>query len=329
MNIRPSLEEVKTLAAAGKYKVLPVSCELLSDLCTPIQVLRKLKNVSSHCYILESVEDREKWGRYTFLGFDPKLEVTCLNGEMKVGNLTFQTDDPAVYLRQILNDYKSPRLEGLPPFTGGLVGYFSYDYLTYKEPAARRKTEDTEQFRDVDLMLFDKVIAFDNFRQKIILIVNVDLRYPETGYNKAVRELKSLEDLLRYGAEKSEPGGRLLGEVTPLFDQAAYCSMVEKAKAYIREGDIFQIVLSNRLSAPFEGSLLNTYRILRTLNPSPYMFYFSGTDVEVAGASPETLVKLEDGILHTFPLAGTRPRGKTAQREDRGGGQGTGGRPSL
>ena len=316
MNIRPSLEEVKTLAAAGKYKVLPVSCELLSDLCTPIQVLRKLKNVSSHCYILESVEDREKWGRYTFLGFDPKLEVTCLNGEMKVGNLTFQTDDPAVYLRQILNDYKSPRLEGLPPFTGGLVGYFSYDYLTYKEPAARRKTEDTEQFRDVDLMLFDKVIAFDNFRQKIILIVNVDLRYPETGYNKAVRELKSLEDLLRYGAEKSEPGGRLLGEVTPLFDQAAYCSMVEKAKAYIREGDIFQIVLSNRLSAPFAGSLLNTYRILRTLNPSPYMFYFSGTDVEVAGASPETLVKLEDGILHTFPLAGTRPRGKT-EAEDR------------
>ena len=165
-------------------------------------------------------------------------------------------------------------------------------------------------------MLFDKVIAFDNFRQKIILIVNVDLRYPETGYNKAVRELKSLEDLLRYGSEKSEPGGRLLGEVTPLFDQAAYCSMVEKAKAYIREGDIFQIVLSNRLSAPFEGSLLNTYRILRTLNPSPYMFYFSGTDVEVAGASPETLVKLEDGILHTFPLAGTRPRGKT-EAEDR------------
>ena len=164
MNIRPSLEEVKTLAAAGEYKVLPVSCELLSDLCTPIQALRKLKNVSSHCYILESVEDREKWGRYTFLGFDPKLEVTCQNGEMKVGNLTFQTDDPAVYLRQILNDYKSPRLEGLPPFTGGLVGYFSYDYLTYKEPAARRKTEDTEQFKDVDLMLFDKVIAFDNFR---------------------------------------------------------------------------------------------------------------------------------------------------------------------
>ena len=316
MNVRPSLEEVKALAASGEYRVMPVSCELLSDLCTPIQALRKLKNVSGHCYILESVDGREKWGRYTFLGFDPKLEVTCLNGEMKVGSLTFETDDPSACLRQILNDYKSPRLEGLPPFTGGLVGYFSYDYLTYKEPTAKRKTQDTEQFKDVDLMLFDKVIAFDNFRQKIILMVNVDLRHPETGYNKAVRELMSLADLLLYGEEKREPGGRMLGEVTPLFNQAEYCAMVEKAKNYIREGDIFQIVLSNRLSAPFEGSLLGTYRILRTLNPSPYMFYFSGTDVEVAGASPETLVKLENGVLHTFPLAGTRPRGKT-EAEDK------------
>ncbi len=108
-------------------------------------------------------------------------------------------------------------------------------------------------------------------------------------------------------------GGHLLGDVTPLFDKETYCQMVEKAKHYIHEGDIFQIVLSNRLSAPFEGSLLNTYRILRTMNPSPYMFYFSGTDVEVAGASPETLVKLENGVLHTFPLAGTRPRGKTEE----------------
>ena len=165
-------------------------------------------------------------------------------------------------------------------------------------------------------MLFDKVIAFDNIRQKIVLIVNMPLDEPEMGYNKAVWELRQFIDLLRHGVKKQEPGGKLLGEVTPLFDKEQFCAMVEKAKHYIREGDIFQIVLSNRLSAPFEGSLLNTYRVLRTINPSPYMFYFSGTDVEVAGASPETLVKLEDGILHTFPLAGTRPRGKT-EEEDR------------
>lgn len=165
-------------------------------------------------------------------------------------------------------------------------------------------------------MLFDKVIAFDNFRQKIILIVNMDLSDPETGYNKAILELHQLQELLRFGEKKQEPESHLKGEVTPLFDKETYCGMVEKAKHHIREGDIFQIVLSNRLSAPFEGSLLNTYRVLRTVNPSPYMFYFSGTDVEVAGASPETLVKLEDGVLHTFPLAGTRPRGKT-EAEDK------------
>jgi anthranilate synthase component 1 len=160
-------------------------------------------------------------------------------------------------------------------------------------------------------MLFDKVIAFDNVRQKICLMVNMSLDDCETGYNKAVFELEQLVKLIKHGKKKEEPGGRLTGEVTPLFEKVEFCNMVERAKHYIKEGDIFQIVLSNRLSAPFEGSLLNTYRILRTINPSPYMFYFSGTDVEVAGASPETLVKLEDGVLHTFPLAGTRPRGKT------------------
>ena len=165
-------------------------------------------------------------------------------------------------------------------------------------------------------MLFDKVIAFDNFRQKIILIANMSLEDPETGYNKAKLELKQIADLLRKGNPKKETGGHLTSEATALFSKEQYCAMVEKAKHHIKEGDIFQIVLSNRLSADFEGSLLNTYRILRTINPSPYMFYFSGTDVEIAGASPETLVKLEDGVLHTFPLAGTRPRGKT-EAEDK------------
>ena len=235
---------------------------------------------------------------------------------MQIGSLRFQTENPSEYLRQILADYKSPRFDYLPPFTGGLAGYFSYEYLGYREPAVRGSAEDTENFKDVDLMLFDKIIAFDNLRQKLILIVNMPLDDIEVGYNKAVLELRRLEELIRTGEKKQEPGGRLLGKITPLFDREQFCAMVEKAKHHIREGDIFQIVLSNRLSAPFEGSLLNTYRILRTINPSPYMFYFSGTDVEAAGASPETLVKLQDGVLHTFPLAGTRPRGRTDE-EDR------------
>ena len=311
MKIYPTLEEVRELAADGRYDVVPLSCEILSDFTTPIETMRVLKAVSTHCYMLESAQANERWGRYTFLGYDPKMEITCIDGKMKAGDLQILTDNPSAYLRQLLAEYRSPRLQGLPPFTGGLVGYFSYDYLGYSEPRVRCEVEDSEAFKDVDVMLFDKVIAFDNVRQKIILIVNMKLRDIEGGYRKASAELTQLAGLLKNGKKAQEKGGRLCGEVTPLFDKSAYCAMVEKAKNHIREGDIFQIVLSNRLSAPFEGSLLNTYRVLRTINPSPYMFYFSGTDVEVAGASPETLVKLENGVLHTFPLAGTRPRGKT------------------
>ena len=317
MKIRPSLDEVRAAAAAGTYKVLPGSGEILSDICTPIGALKILKNVSTHCYLLESAQPSEKWGRYTFLGLDPKMEITCRDGVMKAGELTFETRDPSQVLRQILAEYKSPRFEYLPTFTGGLVGYFSYDYLGYSEPKARTQAQDTENFKDVDLMLFDQVIAFDNFRQKIVLIVNMplDAENLETNYNKAVRRLDQLAQLLQTGTPRQESAGKLTGEAVPLFDKDAYCAMVEKAKHAIREGEIFQIVLSNRLAAPFEGSLLGAYRMLRTINPSPYMFYFSGTDVEVAGASPETLVKLENGVLHTFPLAGTRPRGRTEEED--------------
>lgn len=317
MNILPKLEEVKVFAEEGNYKTVPVSCEILSDFTTPIETMRVLKNISSHCYMLESAQQNERWGRYSFLGFDPKLSVSCVNGELKAGSLKIQTDDPSGYLRQILADYRSPRFDYLPPFAGGFVGYFSYDYLGYREPSVRCPAEDTECFKDVDLMLFDKVIAFDHVKQKIVLIVTISLDDPETEYRRAGVELKQLARLLRTGKKKEEPAGHLTGEVKQLFDKKRYCEMAEKAKTYIREGEIFQIVLSNRLSAEFEGSLLNTYRVLRTMNPSPYMFYFSGTDVEVAGASPETLVKLENGILHTFPLAGTRPRGRTEAEDQR------------
>ena len=316
MKIIPSLDEVKKIAASNEYNVLPLSTEILSDFTTPIETMKILKNVSTHCYMLESAQANDKWGRYTFLGFDPKMEITCINGEMKAGDLSIKTQNPSIQLREILSQYKSPRFDYLPSFTGGLVGYFSYDYLAYSEPTVKSDVEDEEEFKDVDLMLFDKVIAFDNMAQKIILIVNMSLSEIETNYNKAAMELKQLVNLLRNGEKKEEPAGKLLGEVTPLFNKEEYCAMVEKGKHYIHEGDIFQIVLSNRLSAPFEGSLFNTYRMLRTINPSPYMFYFSGTDVEVAGASPETLVKLEDGILHTFPLAGTRKRGKTPEEDE-------------
>ncbi len=316
MNFLPEYDKVREIADSGKYDILPVSCEILSDICTPIEAMKILRNVSTHCYMLESAVHNEKWGRYTFIGFDPKIQLTAAGNELIIGDVTIQTDDPSIQIRQILSNYKSPKFSYLPPFTGGFVGYFSYDFLAYSEKTLRIDVDDTEEFKDVDLMLFDKVIAFDNVRQKLILIANMKLDDTETGYNKAKLELSRIADLLRNGERDHDSSGHLTTEVTPLFSKDEYCAMVEKAKHHIHEGDIFQIVLSNRLSAGFEGSLLDTYRVLRTINPSPYMFYFSGTDVEIAGASPETLVKLEDGILHTFPLAGTRPRGKT-EKEDK------------
>lgn len=315
ITVQPSMEELQHLKTQGHYHSAPVSAEILSDVKTPIEVLKILKNISSHCYLLESISDNEKWGRYTFLGYEPNLEISCVNGQMKVGSLSFETCDPGKYIRQVIEQHKSPRFSYLPPFTGGLVGYFSYDYLKYAEPSLKLDAEDTEGFKDVDLMLFDKVIAFDNFKQKIILIVNINLENLETEYNRALLTLKQMADLIENGTPVKETPGKCITGFKPLFQKEEYCAMVEKAKHHIREGDIFQIVLSNRMEADFEGSLLNTYRILRTLNPSPYMFYFSSSDMEVAGASPETLVKLEDGVLHTFPLAGTRPRGKTPEED--------------
>jgi anthranilate synthase component 1 len=317
MELFPTLDTARQFAADSVYRALPVRAEILADLRTPMQVLRALKRVSRHCYVLESVAGDERWGRYTFLGYAPKLEVHCTNGRMQIGSVTVETDRPNDYIRQILAAHKSPRLPGMPPFTGGLVGYFSYDYLKYAEPSLHLDAADSEQFRDADLMLFDKVICFDHYRQKILLIANISLEQAdvESEYRRAQLELEQMARLVAEGEPCEDEPGHLRSEMRPLFDKDAYCAMVRRAQHHIHEGDIFQIVLSNRLEAEYAGSLLNTYRVLRTTNPSPYMFYFSGTDVEVAGASPETLVKLEDGVLHTFPLAGTRPRGKTPQED--------------
>lgn len=310
--IRPSLEGAQALRK--NYKAIPVSSEIFSDIRTPIEVLKILKSVSSHCYILESLENSENWGRYTFLGFDPKMEITCFNGTVTIKNgdtQVIENSDPRKHIEKIIADNRTPRFGYLPTFTGGLVGYFSYDYIKYSEPSLNLDAEDEECFKDVDLMLFDKVIAFDNLKQKIIIIANAKTENIEESYKKAVEDIEYIKGLIIKGEYTEPPVGRLKSEFRRLFSQDEYCDMVTKAKEYIKEGDIFQVVLSNRMEADFEGCLFNAYRVLRTTNPSPYMFYFSSDDIEIAGASPETLVKLKDGVLHTFPLAGTRPRGKT------------------
>ena len=298
MNFYPGKDEIKEILAKNpEFKCAPVRCEIMSDIRTPIEVLKIIKGLSKHAYILESVENQERWGRYTFLGYNPTLDITYMNGVLEITggdkSETIETDDPGRYMRDILAEYKSPVIKGMPSFTGGLVGYFAYDYIKHVEKSLDLECEDEGNFKDCDLMLFDKVIAFDNLMQKIVFVGNVRADDVDNSYDETCRELEKTADIIVNGKPADEPSGRLLSEVRPLFDKERYCKMVEKAKYH----------------------MLNVYRVLRTLNPSPYMFYFSGTDVEVAGASPETLVKLEDGKLYTFPLAGTRPRGKTDEED--------------
>ena len=273
--ILPSLSDAEKLTGCT---VIPLRRELLSDIKTPIEVLRILKSAGRHCFILESVENQERWGRYTFLGYDPKLEISCLDGELTVKDVrsgsseTSHTSHPAEYFRSLLAEYKSPspeQLPGLPSFSGGLVGYFGYDYIKYSEPRLKLDAKDDENFKDVDMMLFDKVIAFDSLRQKIILIVNIDTENLAESYREGERILDEMTELIRHGKPAPEPKSRLTSEFRQLFNKEQYCKIVERAKHYIREGDIFQVVPSNRLDADFEGSLLDVYRMLRTTNPSP------------------------------------------------------------
>lgn len=318
MKFLPSLEEAIELKKLEEYKIVPISTEILSDIKTPIEVMRILKNVSSHCYMLESIEDNRNWGRYTFLGYEPKMEITCTNSRLVIKGekkLEVLTSNPGQYIREILNDYKSKKYDFLPTFTGGLVGYFSYDYIKYAEHSLNLNAKDEEHFKDVDLMLFDKVIAFDHFRQKIILIQNVKLENIENDYDVAVKELEKMIELITNYKAKEIPKGRKTSDYRYLFEEDEYKKKVEITKNHIKEGNIFQLVLSNRIEADYEGSLFDTYRTLRTLNPSPYMFYFSSGDIEMAGASPETLVKVTNGEVRTFPLAGTRPRGKDDEED--------------
>ena len=250
----PSLDEVKEIAKDKQYKRIPISYELFSDIATPIEVLRILKGISRHCYMLESIEDTENWGRYSFLGFNPLLEFTCQNGEVQIKGdvnftefneetITIKTDNPSEIIRDLIEKNKSPKLENLPPFTGGFVGYFAYDYIKYAEPSLTLDAENQDQFKDIDIMLFDNVIAFDNFRQKIIIISNMKTDDLEKNYKKACKHLKTIAYLIMKGKKPNIHHLKLKSDFRPVFSREKYCDMVNKAKEYIRQGDIFQVVL--------------------------------------------------------------------------------------
>lgn len=312
----PSLEDMTKMDVTG-YRYIPLKKEIYSDFFTPIMVLKKLRSITDHCFILESNEHSNQWGQYSFIGFNPKHEITCNNYRLTFDGFDEGRKNPTKYIRQFMNHHKSMKLAHFPTLTGGLVGFFSYDYAKYHEKALKLVEKDDTHFKDVDLMFFDEIICFDHYKQKISIIVNVETNNLEEDYQKKCERIIEIENIIKHTEMKFEEPLRLKSAFTPQFSKEEYCAKVEIVKNHIIEGDIFQAVLANRLEAKCSGSLLDTYRILRTTNPSPYMFYFHSQTLEVAGASPETMVKLENGIVSSFPIAGTRPRGRNDEEDER------------
>lgn len=313
--MRPECDQI--LKLAKDYDIVPVCKEIYADIITPIGLLRKLAAMSDRYYLLESVEGGEKWGRYSFMGYDPIMRVTCRDGKVTIEENgvknTIESKNPLQVIRGIMKQYKAPRLEGFPPFTGGFVGYFSYAMIGYAEPKLKIKKG---TFHDYDLMLFDKVIAYDHLKQKICIVVNMKTDKAMENYGKATAEIASIASMIRQPLPEEERIVPQNVEFTCNVSKKEYCDIVEKTKEYIRNGDIFQAVISRQFTSPFEGSLQNAYRVLRTTNPSPYMVFMHIDDDEIMSTSPETLVRLDEGRLITFPVAGSRPRGKT-EEEDR------------
>jgi anthranilate synthase component 1 len=296
---------------AKTYNTIPICKEVYADVITPITLLRKLAQLSNRYFLLESVEGGEKWARYSFLGLDPVMRVTCSNGTVTVEGdemRSVKTDKPLDVVRSLLNNYRAPSLPDMPPFTGGFVGYFAYSMIGYAEPVLKLSQGSTNDF---DLMLFDKVIAYDHFRQKICIVVNMNADNVLENYGRAVSEIEKIVRIIQSRELLPRMRSAQKPEFTCNVTKDEYCEMVEKTKAYIRDGDIFQAVISRRFDSAYSGSLLGAYRVLRTINPSPYMVYMHIDDLEVMSTSPETLVRLQKGRLSTFPVAGSRPRGKT------------------
>lgn len=312
--IKPSCDEIMELAKS--YNTIPVCKEILADVITPITLLRRIAASKKRFFLLESIEGGEKWGRYSFIGYDPIMRVSCKNavvtidrnGKMK----NIETKKPLEVLRSILKDYKSPSLKELPPFTGGLVGYFAYSMIGYAEPKLKIKSGD---FNDYDVMLFDKVIAYDHLKQKICVIVNMSTDKILENYGKATAEIEKIINLINDSSPLPELKGRMKSDFECNVSEKEYCNIVEKTKEYIRDGDIFQAVISRKFTCKYDGCLINAYRVLRTINPSPYMVYMNIDDDEIISTSPETLVRLQNGRLYTFPVAGSRPRGKTDEED--------------
>ncbi len=319
--IKPSFEEFVEYSKQGN--VIPVYKAVTADLLTPVLAYLRIESSASQAFLLESIEGGEKIARYSFLGSDPYLTIRA-KGEaveiVKAGESIRRKGRMLEVMRKITERYQAVIVPGLPPFVGGAVGYFSYDAVRWVEDIPQTG-EDDLQLQDSEMLFFSNLLAFDHVRQQILIISNVMLDDSsanlESKYRKAVGKIEALEEMLGLPASLPAFGNSDSGplKVKSNFSKADYLKAVEEGKEYIKAGDVFQVVLSQRFTVPVSSDPFNIYRALRIVNPSPYMFFLKLGDHCVIGSSPEMLVKINNGMAYYRPIAGTRPRGESEDED--------------
>ena len=302
-----SIEELK------KYKdfdIIPVMDLIYSDFTTPLNVLRNIMKKSNKFYLLESVIQGRS-GRYSYLGFDPIHSISCKDYLVNLDGNIYKSLKPFDEIKKLLEKYRAPKIEGFPPFCGGIVGYASYDSYQYFEPKMKFNSKDIAKFNDYEFLMFDKVICFDSVTQKIYIIVNIKTDDLENNYKNGLKDIEKIKNLINENVDLKVLKNEIIKKPESIDSIEEYSKKIDIIKKHIYDGDIFQCVFSRRFEGKMKGSLFNAYRALRTINPSPYMYYLKNEEIEIAGCSPETLVSKENDTITTFPIAGTRPRGKT------------------
>jgi len=302
---------------------IPVVRETLADLDTPVSTYLKLAN-EPYTYLFESVQGGDKWGRYSIIGLPCNKVIKYLGKQKTVSQngkelLSTPVDDVLDDVRKIQSEYKVKQYDGLPDMIGGLVGYFGYETIAYIE--SRLAFDDKpDEINAPDILLMESlnVLVFDNLASRIFIVSVADLSQQD-AYQNALGQIDECERGLgsSFAAPKSQKAAQIVGEddYQLHFEQADFENAVEKCRDYIKAGDIMQVVLSQRLSTPFDAEPIDLYRALRTINPSPYMYFMHAGDFHIVGSSPEILVRMEDGAVTVRPIAGTRKRGLTPEQD--------------
>ena len=318
----PALAEVEARAHEGS--LFPITEELLLDTETPVSTALKLRTLGEPSFLLESVEGGEHIARYSFLGVEPFLEFRARGRrvtvrDLRTGEVRRSEGDPLGELRRLLAAHRAAPQHGLPRFRGGAVGYIGYDAVRLLE-AIPDTTDDDLGVDDIALSFFDRVLAFDNLTHKAVLLANVHTDGTDGPLRIALDRAVERLDALRAALETSAPDAPLpafpIPQIRSNMERTQYEAMVRRAKEYIVAGDIFQVVLAQRFAARVPARPFDIYRALRVVNPSPYMFAIHLGDLDLIGASPELLVRVEDGIVGVRPIAGTRRRGATPEEDD-------------